>query len=619
MKKVVAGTFILVLMKAVYLLGSAFHRSNQPLMREPWEEAYRSDCDSLLHEFTKWEQNIIKGSDIKKNKEHYRQCRTAYKKIAFLLGYAEPSIEKLLNGPNVPSAGYDVTSREVVQPHGFQKMEEMLFGKDRVKPYDLLKEINLTRGNLSSWLYLYNLRQQNISEWLAAIRNELVYVYTLSLAGFDNPQSHQSIPEAQTTLESLQRYFRLIAKTVKADDSSLKQLFEKNISYLKRHSDFNRFDRAHYYLESLQPLYARSIEWQREMGIPFHTESTPFFINAVNDTATNFFNPDFLNASYYSTQKLKSASVQEYTTLRQLGELLFYDTILSSNKKSCASCHQPNRAFAENIARSEGLNQSIRRNTPSLNYAAYQNKQFWDARVDKPELQAEHVILNKQEFNSSYQEVYKRIRSNHTYNRLFKTAYPQSEQPVNSLTIGTALAAYIRSLAYFSSVFDRYMRREVQQIDPDILKGYNLFMGKAKCGTCHFAPVFNGTVPPQYMDTETEVLGTTKNDNWLHPLLDDDNGRSTNTLLSIHDHSFKTPGLRNVAVTPPYMHHGAFSSLEKVVEFYNRGGGARLGLDVPNQTLPADSLRLTIREQKQLIVFMKALTDERYTNEDNLK
>jgi cytochrome c peroxidase len=612
MKKVVAGGLILVLMTAVYLLSSAFNRSDNPSLREPWEEAYRSDCDSLLYSLKKWEQDLSKGSDVKKSKAHYKRCRAAYKRISFLLGYVEPSIEKLLNGPNLPSAGYEVMSREVVLPHGFQKLEEMLFGKDPAKSSDLLEEINLTRGHLSSWLYIFNLRQRSISEWMAAIRNELIYIYTLSLTGFDSPQSLQSIPEAQATLESLQRYFKLIAKSVKTDDTSLKWLFEKNIVYLQHHTDFNQFDRVQYYLEFLQPLYARSIEWQREMGISFHTESTPFFINAVNDTVTNFFNPDFLNVAYYSTQKLKSASIQQYKILQQLGELLFYDTLLSSNKKSCASCHQPNRAFAENTVQNEGLNQSIRRNTPSLNYAAYQNKQFWDARVDKPELQAEHVILNKQEFNSSYQEVYKRIRSNHTYIRLLETAYPQSEQPVNSLTIGTALAVYIRSLAYFSSVFDKYMRREVRQIDPDILKGYNLFMGKAKCGTCHFVPVFNGTVPPQYMDTETEVLGTTKNDNWLHPLLDDDNGRSTTTLLSIHDHSFKTPGLRNVTVTPPYMHHGAFSSLEKVVEFYNRGGGAGLGLDVSNQTLPADSLRLTITEQKQLILFMKALTDERY-------
>jgi cytochrome c peroxidase len=168
---------------------------------------------------------------------------------------------------------------------------------------------------------------------------------------------------------------------------------------------------------------------------------------------------------------------------------------------------------------------------------------------------------------------------------------------------------YIRSLARWNSPFDRYARGETDALDPAARRGFNLFMGKAACATCHFPPAFNGVVPPRYIETESEVLGVPEKFPATPLVLDPDPGRGIVHLNPIFQNAFKTPTVRNVALTAPYMHNGSMETLEDVMDFYNAGGGAGLGLDVPNQTLPTDSLGLTRREMDDVIAFMKALTD----------
>ncbi|MDQ3394785.1 MAG: cytochrome C peroxidase, partial [Bacteroidota bacterium] len=129
---------------------------------------------------------------------------------------------------------------------------------------------------------------------------------------------------------------------------------------------------------------------------------------------------------------------------------------------------------------------------------------------------------------------------------------------------------------------------------------------------CHFAPVFNGLVPPHYKETESEVLGVPASASKVNPEIDADLGRYKGILKEeahIYKHSFKTTTVRNVELTAPYMHNGVFQTLEEVVDFYDNGGGIGLELDVPNQTLPSSPLGLTDLEKKQLVLFMISLTD----------
>ena len=157
--------------------------------------------------------------------------------------------------------------------------------------------------------------------------------------------------------------------------------------------------------------------------------------------------------------------------------------------------------------------------------------------------------------------------------------------------------------------FDQYMRGNSKALTTPEKNGFNLFMGKAKCGTCHFMPLFNGLVPPEFVETESEVLGVPKTKDSLHAELDSDLGKFNFTRSVVHKHAFKTPTLRNVELTAPYMHNGVFSTLEEVMDFYNKGGGKGLNIAPDNQTLPFDKLELSKKEISDVIAFMKALTD----------
>ena len=156
-----------------------------------------------------------------------------------------------------------------------------------------------------------------------------------------------------------------------------------------------------------------------------------------------------------------------------------------------------------------------------------------------------------------------------------------------------ALAAYLRTLVTLESPVDRALRGDTAALAPDARRGFTVFMGKAKCGTCHFAPLFNGTVPPGYRKAEAEVLGVPTRPVVQRATLDPDPGRHGEFDAPVWKHAFKTPTVRNVAATAPYMHNGAYRTLEQVVEFYDRGGGAGIGAGLPHQTLPPEPLRLT--------------------------
>jgi cytochrome c peroxidase len=157
-----------------------------------------------------------------------------------------------------------------------------------------------------------------------------------------------------------------------------------------------------------------------------------------------------------------------------------------------------------------------------------------------------------------------------------------------------------------SSRFDRAVRGGggTSAITAEERRGFNLFMGKAGCGSCHFAPLFGGIAPPLYIASDVEVIGTPAAPNSTR--FDADSGRGAIDHRADHIRAFKVPSLRNVAITAPYMHNGTFLTLRQVMDFYE-GGGAHGRL--PNQTLATDSLHLTPSERDAVIAFLQTLTD----------
>ncbi len=183
------------------------------------------------------------------------------------------------------------------------------------------------------------------------------------------------------------------------------------------------------------------------------------------------------------------------------------------------------------------------------------------------------------------------------------------DSALNGRNIRIALAAYLRSLDSFDSRFDRAVRGDTLALDARERCGFTVFMGKARCGTCHFAPLFSGVMPPEFTSSEPEIIGAATLPVLRNARLDPDSGRAGVDHLAEHLFAFKVPTLRNVAVTAPYMHNGAYATLEDVMDFYEHGGGAGLGAPLSNPTLPTSRLHLSAKERRAVIAFLRALAD----------
>ena len=199
-----------------------------------------------------------------------------------------------------------------------------------------------------------------------------------------------------------------------------------------------------------------------------------------------------------------------------------------------------------------------------------------------------------------------RLWQNKDYRRLFADAFPEKNRAgIDTMEVMNALGSYVRSLTLLNSRFDDYMRGNKTAMNQEEINGFNLFMGKAKCGTCHYMPLFNGSFPPRYAIVESEVIGVPKT--IAEKEIDPDMGRYETLHVEAFKHAFKISTVRNAARTAPYMHNGVFTTLQQVMDFYNKGGGAGLGYKVENQTLDANKLNLNEKEIKAVIAFMKSL------------
>jgi cytochrome c peroxidase len=221
--------------------------------------------------------------------------------------------------------------------------------------------------------------------------------------------------------------------------------------------------------------------------------------------------------------------------------------------------------------------------------------------------QAEAVMTSPLEMANNRDKIAEKVMSCEQYKDLMTQlakSTPQAPKP-GLEHIVSALTTYYGKFSNSYSPFDRAILRE-EKLNTTAIAGFNLFMGKAQCATCHFVPQFNGVKPP-FIGSEFEVLGV-PGDTGFHTLSPDP-GRFEVFPAAETFRAFRTGSLRNIAQTGPYMHNGVFRTLREVIVFYNDGGGAGRGLDVPNQTLSTDPLGLSEEEMDQLIAFMESLTE----------
>lgn len=558
------------------------------------------------------------GGNLAELKQAHLASRLAFKQIEFLLEYNDrESVKKYLNGPPLPTTEPKVPEVRIIDPVGLQVLDELVFGDaPEADKEEIARLVNQLRHDFTA-VRTYQggmpLQHRFVFE---AVRFELIRIFTLGLTGFDTPGSGNAIPEAHAALNTaaaaLAPYLPLVEKQNPALARRLEAALEQALAYLQANSDFDTFGRLDFLKNHLNPLLGLSLQAQQalQVELPEETTGQP---QSVNYRAGNLFDNDFLNVYYYVNH-----SPGELTGKRvALGRLLFFDPILSvNNQRSCASCHQPGKAFTDGLDKSLALNGEgkIQRNAPTLINAAYSERYFYDLREPSLERQVKHVVRDHKEFGTDFFAIVDKLNQSAEYRNLFAEAYKEQPQyQLSKWSVSDALACYVASLRSFNSPFDRYVRGEQPEIAPLAKEGFNLFMGKASCGTCHFAPAFNGTVPPYYQESESEVLGVPAAKEKGHPELDSDPGRIASArpqdVAPFYAHSFKTVTVRNASLTAPYMHNGLYGSLEEVIDFYNKGGGRGLGIDVPYQTLPETPLNLNEREVAALAAFMESLAD----------
>jgi cytochrome c peroxidase len=279
-----------------------------------------------------------------------------------------------------------------------------------------------------------------------------------------------------------------------------------------------------------------------------------------------------------------------------LGRKLFFDPILSKNRSlSCAGCHIPNRAFSETLPLSKGFNGGLtQRNTPGLVSASSRTLMFWDGRAENLEAQVMHPITHPVEMGMTASEVESRLRQDPVYKAAFRSIYRSS--PTAAL-LSKAIAAYERSLEWYDAPFDRFMFGDSNALSPAAQRGRELFIGKAGCFDCHFSPDF--TVD------EYRNIGLFNGKNW------NDSGRIRISGKPEDLGSFRVPGLRNLTLTAPYMHNGAFPTLESVVAYYNQPD-AQVPDAINRDTLIKANLNLSAQEQADLVAFLKSLTSSHF-------
>lgn len=342
-----------------------------------------------------------------------------------------------------------------------------------------------------------------------------------------------------------------------------------------------------------------------------------------------------------------------------LGRLLFYDPIIGGeNDVSCGTCHHPDFGFADGrelpvgtsgigLGPNRYLNTSIHtgqpitltpRNAPTVFNVAFnadesglptdQGFMFWDGRIRGLEHQAVKPPTSRVEMKGdAYEEhatidsLVARLQNNFEYEMLFRGAFPEAAAQVaagtrtsaiDSANLGRAIAAFERELITNYSPYDRYVQGDDNALSPQQKRGLKLYFTKAKCADCHNGAMFS--------DFKFVVQGVPQVGPGKDVIPGDDTGREEHTKNSADRYAFRTPTLRNVELTAPYMHDGVFATLEEVMHFYNDGASPRhapVGNDILHPSL-LEPLNLDDQEISDVIAFMHALTDNGSNLQDYL-
>jgi cytochrome c peroxidase len=572
-------------------------RELQSEENEGIKKIFEQKTDDVLSGLTFLDEKIRQKKLLSELQQQFLLSRLAYKEIEPVTEYYFPGLNNRINGPALPDVKKE--DNQVWPPHGFQAIEQYLYsGYHDSLAVAVSNEIKLLQADLR--FVKTNLAAQSISpnHLYELVQHQLIRIAVLGITGFDAPLSKYSLNEAAISLKSIRTLLKQSDERAMVDTQ-----VHQCIIYLETNNDFDSFNRMAFVKDYLMPLS----ETIRDL---FQLKNDSTILKPHNNVLSDLMKGKTFNADYFTAYASSHSSKAKI----ELGKKLFFDKGLSAgNTISCGSCHQPEKYFTDGLAKANDFvhGGTLQRNTPSVYYSGLQNSQFYDMRSNYLEDQVNEVMNNSRKFNFSAERLIKRLLKNKDYETSFAFAFPHVDS-FGSYEIGNAIASFIRSLSPFSSKFDAYMQGNTNAINEEEISGFNLFAGKAKCATCHFIPVFNGTAPPWFNKSESEIVGVPSAPVWVNAGIDGDVGRYNFNKIEEFRFAFKTPTVRNAAETAPYMHNGVYQTLDEVVEFYHRGGGAGIGINLPFQSLPFDSLQLSTGEKKAIVAFMKTLTDKKF-------
>ncbi|HWB45729.1 MAG TPA: cytochrome c peroxidase [Hyphomicrobiaceae bacterium] len=293
----------------------------------------------------------------------------------------------------------------------------------------------------------------------------------------------------------------------------------------------------------------------------------------------------FARPSFVPTPSLNPTTAAKVA----LGRRLFEEKEISATGTvACASCHDPRLAFTDGEPKGKGVTgRRLARHTPTLWNIAWSPLLFWDGRADTLENQVRFPVEHPDEMGSSLENAVDRLSRHASYETEFAQAFP-AEPHITPLTIARALAAYERTLVSPPTRFDAWVAGEADALTPSEINGFKIFTGRGRCVNCHTGFAFT--------DYNFYDIG----------LPGDDLGRGREIGLRAADHAFKTPTLRELAWTAPYMHDGSLATLEDVVRFYEKGWVRRAtrAKDLPQR------LRLSDQDRADLVAFLETLSSD---------
>ena len=281
----------------------------------------------------------------------------------------------------------------------------------------------------------------------------------------------------------------------------------------------------------------------------------------------------------------------------RLGRRLFFDPILSRDGTvACATCHRPDQGFASPEPIAVGINGRVgKRNTPSIFNRGYGHQFLWDGSAGTLEDQALTPISNPNEFGSDIETVLKSLRGDEAYRAEFALAFGEADtaqEVISADRLAKAIASFERTLVYGNTQVDRFRASEYGALSREARQGMWIFESAGRCWKCHGGETFSDEL---FHNTGVDFNNPNR-----------DEGRYEVTENQEDRFKFKTPSLRGVSLTAPYMHDGSVKTLKEVVEFYNRGGAP----DDANLDEDIQPLNLSEKEVGFLVEFLKALSQE---------